>query len=528
MTKTILVFIPKEFCNEKPGYTFGRVVYDSWNESKKFFIIGVRKVDSGNTVKSNSDLIGYFSGSKNTYGYLDKTLSDWINIYLSPNSKSNSVNCEYCIRDVLIDNRKITPTAYHTVIIIYDQTALLQAELLVNKAPSGDHFQELKQTLQKRSIKDEINRKSKFSLIGEILLTYHALFFLYQMRFLYKIASKLLPILKYSALGLHMHSWLENGQWTLTMIVQRKRITLKTANYILATALDVLLGVLLLRFLLENIGHVPPSRVLLNNAERVVESLKGLVNWLMGAPAGLKLNHSFNGMLGRFFLYHINLWWAFLVFSEPLLEFAFKVLILCGRLGVTFQIAIIADLLALVSFHSYCIYVYAARMFNMQLRGLMALFHLFLGKKKNPLRERVDSCQYQADQLFVGTLLFTILLFLMPTTWVYYSVFTILRLVLIGLGGFLTRLKFYLQVLPVYAFVKWLIRSPVMSIPGTINMKIYPRSGEGPTTLIVSTVVSPWGETWKRCILETINPHLPVEWGKIVRNVFRGQLLYPL
>lgn len=59
------------------------------------------------------------------------------------------------------------------------------------------------------------------------------------------------------------------------------------------------------------------------------------------------------------------------------------------------------------------------------MRGLTALFRLFLGKKKNPLRERVDTCRYQPDQLFVGTLLFTVLLFLMPTTWVYYIVFTV-------------------------------------------------------------------------------------------------------
>lgn len=69
-------------------------------------------------------------------------------------------------------------------------------------------------------------------------------------------------------------------------------------------------------------------------------------------------------------------------------------------------------------------FILISRLFNLQMRGLTALFRLFLGKKKNPLRERVDSCQYQADQLFVGTLLFTILLFLMPTTWVYYTVFT--------------------------------------------------------------------------------------------------------
>jgi phosphatidylinositol glycan class Q protein len=93
----------------------------------------------------------------------------------------------------------------------------------------------------------------------------------------------------------------------------------------------------------------------------VVESLKGLVNWLMGSPAGLKLNHSFNNILGKFFLYHIHLWSSFLIVSKPLMELAFEILLFFGKLGITFQISIIADLFALVSFHTYCIYIYAAR-----------------------------------------------------------------------------------------------------------------------------------------------------------------------
>lgn len=32
-----------------------------------------------------------------------------------------------------------------------------------------------------------------------------------------------------------------------------------------------------------------------------------------------------------------------------------------GYLGFTFQIAIISDMICLATFHSYCIYVYAAR-----------------------------------------------------------------------------------------------------------------------------------------------------------------------
>jgi len=106
-----------------------------------------------------------------------------------------------------------------------------------------------------------------------------------------------------------------------------------------------------------------------------VETLKDLINWLMGVPAGLKLNHALNNTMGRFFLYHIQLWWAFLIFSKPLLDFAFKILLLFGRLGITFQISIVADLLALVSFHTYCIYVYAARCmsFHVPIKVLISL-----------------------------------------------------------------------------------------------------------------------------------------------------------
>ena len=54
-----------------------------------------------------------------------------------------------------------------------------------------------------------------------------------------------------------------------------------------------------------------------------------------------------------------------------------------------------------------------------------SLWRLFRGKKWNVLRQRVDSAAYDADQLFVGTLLFTVLLFLLPTTGLYYVVFTL-------------------------------------------------------------------------------------------------------
>lgn len=64
--------------------------------------------------------------------------------------------------------------------------------------------------------------------------------------------------------------------------------------------------------------------------------------------------------------------------------------------------------------------------------GLCALWRLFLGRKYNPLRNRVDSCHYSHRQLFVGTLAFTILLFLLPTTTLYYAVFATVSILIIN------------------------------------------------------------------------------------------------
>ncbi|XP_011310288.1 phosphatidylinositol N-acetylglucosaminyltransferase subunit Q [Fopius arisanus] len=520
--KSLLVFIPRNFFYEAPGYITGKVVYDSESESKKFYIIGTQSCPRG-TPKIHSDLIGYYWGCKEV-SKIDRRTWNWIEISSKP---SNSRRChDYYLKNVTIDNHRVelTENSQHTVKIIYDQVGLLKAELFRSSEHYGDHFLELKAILERRQV--EVTEKGMVVRVREAFLMYTVLGLMYPVLFLGKLTNRLMPALKYSTLGLHVHGWLENTKWMLATVAQDRRISLKTRNHILATMFDVYLGVMALRLLLHYIGGIPPSQVLLDNAEKVVESLKSLIHWLMGSPAGLKLNHSFNKMLGKFFLYHIHLWWTFLVSIKPVMNFFFEVLLLFGRLGITFQISIAADLLALVSFHTYCIYIYAARLFNIQVRGLTALFRLFLGKKRNPLRERVDSCQYQADQLFVGTLLFTISLFLMPTTWVYYSVFTTLRLILIGFGGFLTRLRFYLQVIPAYTFFCWFFRSK--STNSSVKLLMKPRDQSGAITLSMTTVSAPWRDTWKRCIPDTLTYHPSIEWGEIVSNIFWGQLLYPL
>ncbi|XP_034935223.1 phosphatidylinositol N-acetylglucosaminyltransferase subunit Q [Chelonus insularis] len=529
--KSLLIFIPNNFPSEKHGYIHGKVYNDYESNSKKFFITNMQCLDEVSNNKGPStgiiESIGYYSGCTDIQD-LKKRGNDWIVISLRPLQclKSSKEVHDYYLQKIFIDNKIVDSCDYYTVIIIYDTTALLKTELFRHHNATGNHFLQLKDILERKAIDDKMKRNNYFSFLKEIIFMHTLWLFMYPVLYSYKITNKLLPIFKYSTLGLHLNKWLENSNWILLTLIQDKKFSLKTINHIFATIFDILLGILFIKFFLYVIGNTLLSQILLDNAEIVVDSLKNLVYWLMGSPAGLKLNYSFSKILGKFFLYHIHFWWLFLVSIKPVMDFFFEVLLLFGRLGITFQIAIAADILALVSFHAYCIYVYAARLYYIQIRGLTALFRLFLGKKKNPLRERVDSCSYQADQLFVGTLLFTILLFLMPTTWVYYIVFTTLRLIIIGFGGVLTRLRFYFQVLPVYAFYCWLFN--LENIHSSVKLVTKSRHENGSITLLMTTVTSSWKDTWIHCIPDTIN-HIPsIEWSMIVKNILWGKLLYPL
>ena len=45
----------------------------------------------------------------------------------------------------------------------------------------------------------------------------------------------------------------------------------------------------------------------------------------------------------------------------------------------------------------------------------------------NVLRNRIDGCEYDVEQLLLGTVVFTVLVFLLPTTAAYYILFTGVR-----------------------------------------------------------------------------------------------------
>ena len=116
-------------------------------------------------------------------------------------------------------------------------------------------------------------------------------------------------------------------------------------------------------------------------------------------------------------------------------------------------LAIFSDLLSALTIHIYSFYLASARIFNWQLSILISLFHLFRGKKHNVLRDRIDSCDYDLDQLLVGTIVFTLLVFLLPTVLVFYINFAFARMIIIMLKAGFDTLLSCLNHFPLFAIM---------------------------------------------------------------------------
>eukprot|EP00053_Salpingoeca_punica_P018146 m.176792 g.176792 ORF g.176792 m.176792 type:complete len:324 (+) comp17370_c3_seq1:120-1091(+) len=191
--------------------------------------------------------------------------------------------------------------------------------------------------------------------------------------------------------------------------------------------------------------------------------LRGLLQWVLRehAPAGIKLNAALNRFLGHFFIGATDMWEYLLLLGLAQLPCwpaitvataaavtvaaaAAVVFLLCAPLLTTssspkprlpllpwhlllLPLAVCVDALTLVSFPLLCCHAYATRLFYAnQLDLLTSLCRSFMGKKWNPLRQRVDTCSSSSSQLMLGTVMFSLLLFLLPTTAVYHALFSLM------------------------------------------------------------------------------------------------------
>ena len=191
---------------------------------------------------------------------------------------------------------------------------------------------------------------------------------------------------------------------------------------------DSLLGVLCVHFVRKVAVETLLAKFVYAYTITFLEWAEWLLNWLMDAPAGLKLNAQMTEFLAVKCISLLGLWkYFYLTFIDLYLHYIIMFVFFLQFAGLTVVLALTHDFMKFLNFYHICFYIFSSFLLRNQVSALKSLFRLFMGKKWNPLRNRVDSLDYDASRLLLGTLSFTILLFLLPTTAMFFLVFLILR-----------------------------------------------------------------------------------------------------
>lgn len=365
----------------------------------------------------------------------------------------------------------------------------------------------------------DVTKINRETLIRESWLGIRQLFYVYFIS-LYNLCSwamlPLRPFFKQTAVYRHFRDWIicvkeysfESGKfWTLIF--------------------DMSAGVLMLCILLQ-VNN--PGDYLLSFTQMIVNYLKMLLMSLKGSPVGLKLNVLLNNFFLDCFKYHVDLWWTFLLILAPVIRYLSYPLAVLGLFGLSFQLAMLSDLLIIISLHAYCFYVYAAVLYRIEVVGIKALWRVVLGRRKNVLRGRVESHEYVSRQLFLATMFFAALLFLLPTVLVYYVVFATLRFAIYCITYLLMALRKKIIVLPVYTFLQWLKGS--YACPDCMELNVINSYSYRPTVCKINVIVlqldTQTSTPWRKSLFDTaeeINQNDPLSITAFLMGLVKGEMM---
>ncbi|KAJ4971589.1 hypothetical protein NE237_004688 [Protea cynaroides] len=226
-----------------------------------------------------------------------------------------------------------------------------------------------------------------------------------------------------------------------------------------SVAVDILLGNLVGFMLL---AHAEATCIWISNLTHDITNnlLRSGCVWLMGVPAGFKLNMELAGVLGMTSLNTIQIWSTLWFFLGSLLSSFIRGLAISGMiLGATIPAALIIDIIVLATSHILTLHWLISLLYSKQIQALAALWRLFRGRKWNPLRHRLDSYDYTVEQHIVGSLLFTPLLLLLPTTSVFYIFFAIMNTVICFICMFIEITVSILHAVPYAKIFLWAVRA---------------------------------------------------------------------
>lgn len=248
---------------------------------------------------------------------------------------------------------------------------------------------------------------------------------------------------------------------------KRRVVEVSLANAFWLMTIDALAGVLFVFVAWSSADWLAQEISASDYEDLWCEPLRGGVIFLMNQPGGVKLNPQLSDALGAVFLYLIDSWTVVTAGLLPYLPSLLRVASLAGLMGLTMTLALLSDMVSFFTIHVFYFYTVSARFYAIMLHILSSLWKLFRGKKRNVLRQRIDSYSYDVDQLLLGTLLFTVIFFLLPTTFVFYLYFGVLRLLVLCLYAALAFLTEGLNHFPLYSL--FLSLSDPKSLPSGVS-----------------------------------------------------------
>ncbi|KAF5359237.1 hypothetical protein D9756_003157 [Leucocoprinus leucothites] len=216
---------------------------------------------------------------------------------------------------------------------------------------------------------------------------------------------------------------------------------------------DVTIGMAFGSFLTENASRLAQfTDVILN--KYLARDIIFILGWLDSWPAGLKLNTELSRFYARTLMGSIRLWERGLGEVAPYtasIIYALGIMSTFG--GMSLVVSALMDLVAISTVHIYACYSLTGLVYHRMLKTAGSLFNLFRGKRYNVLRNRVDTWEYDMDQLLFGTILFTLLAFLFPTVLVYYALFAIARFTILLLLASMEFLLTLVNHFPLFALM---------------------------------------------------------------------------
>ncbi|EIM90522.1 Gpi1-domain-containing protein [Stereum hirsutum FP-91666 SS1] len=245
---------------------------------------------------------------------------------------------------------------------------------------------------------------------------------------------------------------------------------------------DLILGFALGSFIRE--GYPLIATLVSTNFEKLfLEFMTNGLIWLDAWPAGLKLNNELSHFFCQAFLGAVGLWkYLFQEVSPYLADFTYFIG-LSGYGGLTVLLSVLKDSLTLSTLHVRIGFLLWKRVVTYQVTTLRSLWNLFRGKRHNMLHNHIDSWHYEIDQLLLGTILFTLFTFSLPTVLAYAALFVFLNGIIYTMDLVLTLLLALIKGFPLFPLL--LKAKDPRRLPGTVYFVL---EGKGDSKRLVLKV----------------------------------------